>query len=143
MMLRLSLALMPGSFAVCRLDPDDPVPAWASPGQFISTTRTPDELSIVCPEHLVPDGVRCERGWRCLRVAGPLDFTMTGVVASLALPLAEAGISTFIVSTFDTDYVFVKETTVAKTRAALQAAGHDVPEGGASSEGWQRPDENV
>lgn len=121
---RLALTLLADTFAVCRLSKSSPVPAWASSGQFFSITRTADELSVVCPQSVVPDGVRCERGWRCLRVAGPMDFSMIGVVASLVTPLAEAGISVFVVSTFDTDYLLVKEVDLERAMAALGLAGH-------------------
>lgn len=121
---QLTLVVLTDLYAVCRLEKDVPVPAWTSSGEFFSVTRTADELSIVCPENLVPDGVRCERGWQCLRVAGTIDFSLVGVVAALVTPLAEAGISVFVISTFDTDYLLVKKTDLARATAALRAAGH-------------------
>src|SRR5689334_9671045 len=99
----LALRVLPERFAVCRIGKDDPAPSWASAGGFFSITRTADELSIVCPEQVVPQGVRCENGWGCLQVAGTLALSMVGVLASLATPLAEVGISVFAISTFDTD----------------------------------------
>jgi hypothetical protein len=123
---KLKLVLLPGLYAVCRLHKDASVPAWASPGEFLSITRTAEELSVVCSQNLVPDDVRCERGWRCLRVAGTMDFSMIGVVASLVTPLAEAGIGIFVVSTFDTDYLLVKEGEIERAMAALRAAGQKV-----------------
>lgn len=123
---RLTLVSLPDLFAVCRLAKDAPVPAWASSALFFSITRTADELSVVCPQNVVPDGVRCERDWRCLRVAGTMEFSLIGVVASLVTPLAEAGISVFVVSTFDTDYLLVKADDLARATAALRAAGHAV-----------------
>lgn len=125
-MQKLDLLLLPDLYAVCRLDRDAPLPTWAATGEFSSITRTADELSVVCPQNLVPDGVRCERSWRCLRVAGTMDFSMIGVVASLVMPLAESGISVFVVSTFDTDYLLVKADDLDKALAALRAAGHAV-----------------
>jgi uncharacterized protein len=125
---QLALTLLPDTFAVCRLNAGDSVPAWATSGTFVSITRTADELSVVCPQSLVHDDVRCERGWQCLRVAGTMDFSMIGVVASLVTPLAEAGISVFVVSTFDTDYLLVKESDLVRAMAALRAAGHTVPD---------------
>ena len=113
-------------FAVCRLDHNAPIPAWASAGSLFSITRTADEVSIVCPQSLIPDAIRCERGWRCLRVAGTMEFSMVGVVASLSKPLAEAGIGIFVISTFDTDYLLVKENDFEKAVVALRAAGHAV-----------------
>jgi len=125
----LNLILSPDTFAVCRAAPDDPIPSWAASGPIYSITRTPDELSIVCLQALVPAGIRHEPGWRCLRVAGTMDFTAVGDLASLAGPLAEAGISLFAFSTFDTDYLLVKETDLEKSKAALRRAGHTI-EGG-------------
>jgi uncharacterized protein len=91
-----------------------------------SITRTPDELSVVCAEEAVPAGVRAEHGFRCLSVVGPLDFSATGILASFASPLAEAGVSVFVVSTFDTDLVLVRQALLSQAVAVLRAAGHHV-----------------
>lgn len=120
------LTLLPDPLAVCRLAADDALPAWLPARGFVSVTRTADELSIVCADDAVPDGIRAERGWRCLAVAGPLDFGMTGVLASIAAPLADAGISIFALSTFDTDYVLVKAEKLAAAAEALRRAGHSL-----------------
>lgn len=93
---------------------------------FFAVTRTPGELSVVLPEAAVEAGWRAEKGWRCLAVAGPLDFALTGVLASLASPLAAAGVSLFAVSTYDTDYLLVREEDLARAVAALRNAGHRV-----------------
>lgn len=124
---RLDLALLPGTFAVCRLDPAAPVPGWAGgPGELASVTRTGAELSIVCPDARVPPAIRAERGWRCLRVAGPLDFSLVGVLAALAGALAGAGVSLFALSTFDTDHLLVREADLDRALRALEEAGHGV-----------------
>ena len=104
----MNLEILPDTFAICRLDAAAPIPAWAR-GDFISITRTRDELSIVCAQINVPRDVKCERAWRALRGIGVLDFALTGILASLATPLADAGISIFAISTFDTDYLLVKQ----------------------------------
>jgi hypothetical protein len=122
----LRLEIIPGTYAVCRLDAADPLPAWAGSGPFVSATRTEAELSVVCPEGAVPPGVRAEPGWRCLRVVGPLGFGMTGVLASLAGPLASSGVSIFVVSTYDTDYLMVQERDLERGKDALERAGHAV-----------------
>ena len=80
----------------------------------------------MCAAARVPDGVRAQRGWRALAVEGPLDFALTGVLAAVAVPLAEAGISIFAVSTYDTDYVLVRADRLADAVAALRGAGHSV-----------------
>jgi len=98
---------------------------WAT-GSFASITRTRDELSIVCNERDVPSGVKADRGWRALKVEGPLDLAMTGVLASIAGPLAEARINLFAISTFDTDYVLVKADRVAEAIGVLRSVGHHV-----------------
>jgi hypothetical protein len=125
---RLDLVLLAAPYAVCRLPAGAAAPAWAV-GEFASVTRTAEELSVVCREEAVPQGVRCERGWRCLRVAGTLDFALVGVLVSLVVPLAEAGVAVFAVSTFDTDYLLVKEDDLAKAAEALVAAGHSIASG--------------
>jgi uncharacterized protein len=119
------LRLLEDRLAVCRLDPGAPVPGWAS-GELTSVTRTPGELSVVCAEAGVPAGEVAERGWRALEVAGPLSFELTGVLASLSAPLANARVSVFAIATFNTDYVLVKEQDLERAIAALEAADHSV-----------------
>ena len=121
----MKLLLLSGTFAICRLAPDEPIPKWAT-GEFVSVTRTTDELSIVCRDDQVPAEADAERCWRCLRVAGTLDFSETGVLASLAEPLAAAGISIFVVSTFDTDYLLVRDNSLSDAIAAMQKTGQTV-----------------
>jgi len=119
--MKLTLSVLPGRLAICRLDPDEALPEWALAGKgFVSLSRTPEELSIVCPEGLVPEGVRSERGWRTFRVEGPLDFTLTGILTYLLQPLAQQQISIFAISTFDTDYILVKEDKIPEAIQALK-----------------------
>ncbi len=123
-MTSLNLTVMQERLAICRLAADAPLPIWAAGGPLVSITRTADELSIVCLEEQAPDDVTVERGWRCLKVEGPLDFALTGILADLAGVLASAGISIFAISTFDTDYLLVKEETLDGAVEALTVAGH-------------------
>jgi hypothetical protein len=125
----MQLRHVAGRYAVCRLDPQDAIPPWADGAGFVSITRTAEELSIICDEGRVPDGVRVERGWRCLSVEGPIAFSVTGVAASLTGALAAHGISVFLVATYDTDYLLVKEETLARAVEALRGAGHAVAGG--------------
>ncbi len=129
----LNLVALNGTFAVCKLGADDPIPPWAATGVFFSVTRTAHELSIVCRQEDVPDGVTTERGWRCLRVAATMPFSVVGVLASLAGPLADAGISVFAVSTFDTDHMLVKENDLPAAIDALRRQGHTVMDPGGIS----------
>ena len=113
-------------FGICRLDAHAPLPAWAQTARLFSISRTPEELSIVCPAAAIPETVQAERGWRCLQVQGPLPFAQVGVLHSLAAPLAQAGVSIFVLSTYDTDYLFLKNTALSTALQALQNAGHTV-----------------
>ena len=122
----LNLQLVAGEFAVCRLPPAEPVPVWAGSAVFSSVTRTGDELSIICPAQPVPAGIQAERGWRLLKIAGPLDFGAVGILAAVAEPLAAAGISLLSVGTFDTDYVLVKAVRLDDALRTLEASGHAV-----------------
>jgi len=118
------LKLLPGVYAVCQLPADAPVPAWARGDDFLAIIRTPDELTVVCEGANIPSDVRAERGWRALKIAGPLEFSMVGVLASLSGALAQAGVSIFALSTFDTDYLLVKKAQVETAIQALENAGH-------------------
>jgi uncharacterized protein len=121
-----NLTLLPGRLMICRLGPEAAIPAWAGRGPLTSITRTSDELSVVCAETDVPAGIKAERGWRSFKVEGPLDLSLTGVLASLAAPLAEARINIFAISTYDTDYLLVKEERVSLAAEVLTRAGHRV-----------------
>jgi uncharacterized protein len=121
----LELSLLPGRFAISRLGPDSPIPAWAQ-GSFFSVTRTGDELSIVTELSRVPANVKSQSGWRVLKVRGPFVLSEIGVLAALTAPLADAKISLFAVSTFDTDYLLVASKTLSAAITALEGAGHTI-----------------
>lgn len=121
----LRIALLPGEYAICQLPPDTNFPVWAVGGELISLTRSADELSVVCPAPQVPTDVKAERGWRAIKVLGPLEFSLVGILASLAGELAKAKISIFALSTYDTDYILVKANTIDRTINALRKAGHE------------------
>jgi hypothetical protein len=121
----LRITILPHRLAVCRLASDAPLPSWIA-GAFTSVTRTSDELSIVCEDDAVPQGVQAERGWRVLKVEGPIPFEVTGVAAALVAPLAGERISVFLLATYDTDYLLLKEDSFARATDVLRAAGHDV-----------------
>ena len=123
---KLTLELLQGSYAVSRQNPTDEIPGWAFKGAFLSITRTMEELSIVCSEEEVPENTTCERGWNILKIVGPLDFTLIGILAPICAILAQQRISIFAVSTFDTDYILVKAEKINKAREALCAEGYNV-----------------
>lgn len=122
----LILSALNERLAICRLDPEVEIPAWATVAGFCSVTRTNDEISVVCPVEHVPEDVKFERGWRAFGVEGPLDFSLVGVLAGISSSLSEAGISIFAISTYDTDYVLVKEEKLGLAIAALRRQGYEV-----------------
>jgi hypothetical protein len=122
----MTLSVLEGEFGVARLGPRDPVPAWSAEGAVQSVTRTREELSVVCSAGVIPEGVEAERGWRCLQVRGPLAFSLTGILSSLAAPLADAGVSILAISTYETDYILVPGRSLELAVDALRRAGHSV-----------------
>jgi len=124
----MQLKILDSAFSVVKLSPTDPIPSWATSGRLFSVTRTNDELSIVVPSECLPANEvlgNIENDFKCVKVwAGALDFSMTGVLASLAAPLAEAKISIFVIATYNTGYLFIKSHSIDKARAVLEKAGH-------------------
>lgn len=114
------------SYAVVRLEPHTAIPEWATKGEFTSITRTPDELSIVCPSANLPPAVHSAQRWTCLKLQGPFAFSLTGVLLSFLAPLSENEVPIFAVSTYDTDYVLIQEEFSEKALEVLQRAGHEL-----------------
>jgi hypothetical protein len=123
---RFELSLLPERFAIVSLVPDAQVPSWAAQGSFFSITRTAEELSIVTSAPNVPDGVSQQKDWRALRVHGPFALSEIGVLSALTTPLADAKISVFVISTFDTDYLLVSAEQLRAAIITLERAGHTV-----------------
>lgn len=122
----VTLRVLPGQYAISRLAPDSVIPDWADGPGFVSIGRTAEELSILCAADRVPLGIRSDSGWHGFQFVGPFAFDETGIAAAVLQPLAAAGIGIFLVSTFDTDYLFVKIDQAARAAKALTAAGHVV-----------------
>lgn len=120
------LLLLDDLLAVCQFPATAPFPEWAQAEGLLALVRTPQEVSIVCAERFVPPGVKAEPGWRALMVEGPLEFNQVGVLSSLTESLAQAGVSIFAVSTFNTDYVLVKQSQLDQAVRALEQAGHEL-----------------
>lgn len=123
---QLTITVRPELYAICRLGSSNRVPAWATGEQFVTISRTKSELSIVCEDRRVPEGIHAERKRRLMQVEGTLAFSLTGILAAIAAPLAEAHVSIFAVSTYDTDYVLVSDEEMEKAVEALELAGHVV-----------------
>jgi hypothetical protein len=122
----LTLSVLPQRYAISQLDPKADVPQWSSQGDFVSIARTAEELSIVCLESNVPGGTKSEHGWRILKCEGPLDLALPGITASLAEPLADAGVPIFPIATHHTDYILIKEAHLQTAIRALTRYGHIV-----------------
>lgn len=122
----MKLEVLEGKFAVCRLDPSSEIPPWVLNNNFFNITRTKDELSLVCLSKSVPTGTKCEADFSALKVQGPLDFSLTGILASILNPLAKEKISVFTISTFETDYVLVRSTDLERAITTLRETGFEI-----------------
>lgn len=122
----LNMKLLKESLSVCRLEKNDTIPAFATKGEFFSITKTEDELSIVCSSEVVPKGIQCEKDWRALKVEGPLDFSLIGILSSISSILAKNKISIFAISTYDTDYILVKENDISKAISSLEKESYEI-----------------
>lgn len=117
------LRLLPEIMAIAHMNPDAEIPAWVDRHGFSCITHTPDSLTIVCEQASIPAEVLTDRDWRCLEVQGPLDLSLTGILASLIAPLARAGVPVFALSSYETDFILVQEARLIDARRALDAAG--------------------
>lgn len=126
-MQKLTLSLLPQYYAVCRLDPNGHIPSWALIGDdFVSLTRTRTELSVVCLQDNIPQTETADREWCCLKVNGPFDLSVAGVHVSLAVPLAEADISSLSIATYETDHLLIKQQDLERAIETLTQSGHHV-----------------
>ena len=125
---KLTLLVLAGRYGICRLGPAEPVPAWGLQGEFFSVTRTTDELSIVCAEAQIPATVLCESGWRLFKIDAVMDFSLVGIVAGISAAIAGANVGIFVLSTYNTDYILVRQPDFSAAAAALRTAGYKVVE---------------
>ena len=120
----MELEWIDGEYAVCQLPPQSRNPEWIDPSGFWSVTATDEEISVVCLDLDIPAEVRKESGWCMLRIGGPLDFSLVGILSSLLAPLGEKGISVYTISTFNTDYILIKKSSAGQAQAILEESGH-------------------
>jgi len=120
------MKLLRGKYGVCRLDKIDSIPGWAENSDFLSITRALDELSIVVAEESIPNDIRCEKDWRILKIEGQLDFSLIGILASISTILARNRISIFAISTYDTDYILVKNKDIDNAIGVLVNEGYEI-----------------
>ncbi len=109
---KLNLRLLKDTYGVCRLNKDDSIPSWVFNGEFFSITKTDDELSIVCQENNIPSGIKYEKCWKVLKIEGPLDFSLVGILSKISSLMAVNNISIFAISTYDTDYILIKKEKI-------------------------------
>ncbi|MFZ1387062.1 MAG: ACT domain-containing protein [Thiolinea sp.] len=122
--MKLNLSILDEQFTVHRFKPNTKIPEQILAGEFFSISRTQDELSIVCSSQLQLASDKAETDWSCIKVLGPLDFSLTGILAKISGVLAEAKISIFALSTFDTDYILVKTEKLEAAKKVLEKAGY-------------------
>jgi hypothetical protein len=122
----LKFRQLPGSYVIVRLDPNTPIPNWATKGDFTSITRTHDELSLVCPAENIPPDIEPKLRWICIKLEGPFPFSQTGVLLSFIAPLSNNGIPIFAISTYDTDYVLIEQEHADRAIYLLRHAGHEL-----------------
>jgi hypothetical protein len=121
---KLVLSVLEETFSIHRLAPDASLPEAVSECDFYSLSKTTDELSLVCPEHIAVKSEKSNPDWKCLKVAGPLDFELTGILAGITEVLAKEKLSVFAISTFDTDYILIKKQGLTAAISALQRVGY-------------------
>ena len=124
--MRLTLKVQDVTLAICKLEPGSEVEEWSDGTGIFSVLRTDDEVTVVCSEELVPEGVHCSKGWKCIRLVGHFEFSEVGILSQLALPLAGANVPIFVMSTFNTDYIMVRKQDLQKATEALRMAGHEI-----------------
>ncbi len=122
----LTISVLETAFAVSRLESESRIPSWAADEELIFVAKADGGISIVCRQDILPSGIRSERGWRCLKIEGPFGFDEVGILLSALKPLAEAEVPVLAFSTFDTDYIIVKERDLRKAIGALEGHGHRV-----------------
>lgn len=122
----LTMKLLKEKYGVCRLEKTALIPEWSKNSEFFSITRTADELSIVCSQDNIPNDIKCEKDWRILKIQGPLDFSLIGILASISAVLAQKGISIFAISTYDTDYILIKNKDIDNSIKSLIKERYEV-----------------
>jgi uncharacterized protein len=122
----LHITVLPSRFAVCQLRQDEPLPAWVHQSSFYTISKTVDELSVVCEEHLVKGEIKKSVGWKLLKINAVLDLSLTGITAQFSTALAKAGVNLSVIATYNTDYILVEEVKLETAIEALRDAGFEV-----------------
>ncbi|MEG0857198.1 MAG: ACT domain-containing protein [Terrisporobacter sp.] len=123
---QLTLKLLDRVYAVCRLDKGQPVEQWALEGDFSSITKTEDEISLVCLDNKVPSHIKHEGNLRTLKIEGPLDFSLVGILSKISTLMSNKNIPIFAMSTYDTDYILIKNDEINKAIEILEQNNYNV-----------------
>jgi hypothetical protein len=123
---QLNLSLLKDKYTICTLPKDAKIPDWVLTESLASITRTDKELTIVCKQDIIPSELQTDLNWRCFKIDGSFDLNQTGVISSISSPLADAGISIYVISTYDTDYFLVKDDNLQQTISTLSNSGHSI-----------------
>lgn len=126
--MRMTLAVHPELYSIHSFSPDTPPPTIIFEQQIFFLGKTKEELSVVVPAHIELNSLEREDNWACLEIVGPLGFSMTGILSRVSGTLAEANISIFAISTFDTDYILVKKDKLSLAVTALKKQTYQIIE---------------
>ncbi|MGG7058353.1 ACT domain-containing protein [Clostridium tertium] len=123
---KLNLKLLKDRYSVCRLNRNEEIPKWIFQEEFFSITRTDEELSIVCLQDKIKENIKCEKDWRILKIEGPLDFSLIGILSRISTLMANNDISIFAISTYDTDYILIKEESIKRAIEVLENNNYNI-----------------
>ena len=121
---KIVLSILEETYIIHKLDQSTNLPEELIECEFYSLSNSQEELSLVCPEQMLIQSENSSPNWKCLKVAGPLDLNLTGILAGLSDTLAKAKISIFAISTFETDYVLIQKQVLETAKSALKSAGY-------------------
>ena len=121
---KLVLSVLSETFTIHKLSPDESIPEEILNCNYYSVSKTENELSLVCSEVIEVQSLQSSKGWKCIKVVGPLDFNLTGILAGISDILAQTNISIFAISTFDTDYILVRKHDLSSATSKLRQAGY-------------------
>jgi uncharacterized protein len=126
--MNIDFTLLKGDYSIYRLKKDSAIPSWVSESDFCSVTRTKEELSIICKDAGIKADIdiRTDRSWRILKINGPLDLSLIGIIADISNLLKDNKIPVFTISTYDTDYILIKFQYLSETISVLRNAGYKI-----------------
>ena len=123
---KLRIRLLQGTYAVCQIKDTENILNCFDEKDVFSITKTEDEISVVMLQDKISNDVKAEKDWRILKVEDTLDFSLIGILAKISGILAKNSISIFVISTFNTDYILVKEEKIEKAMTVLSEEGYEI-----------------